>query len=99
MDKELKAKWVDALRANTYKQARETLKDEDGAMCCLGVLCEVQQADWEAEFPTDDDLNTSQLPPRLSAGLTEREMSILADMNDSEKRTFPEIASYIEAAL
>ena len=40
MDKELKEKWVKALRSGAWKQARGRLRDGD-AYCCLGVLCKV----------------------------------------------------------
>jgi hypothetical protein len=39
MDPEIKAKWVADLRSGNIKQARGVLVREDtGAMCCLGVL-------------------------------------------------------------
>jgi hypothetical protein len=40
MDKELKEKWVKALRSGAWKQARGRLCDGD-AYCCLGILCKV----------------------------------------------------------
>jgi hypothetical protein len=43
MKKELKQKWITALRDNDkYKQTKEALFDQNiNAYCCLGVLCEV----------------------------------------------------------
>jgi hypothetical protein len=38
MDKELKQKWIDALRSGEYQQGKKRLCTEDGRYCCLGVL-------------------------------------------------------------
>lgn len=40
MNKEVKAKWVTALRSGDYPQAQGYLRKEEG-YCCLGVLCQV----------------------------------------------------------
>lgn len=40
MDKELKEKWIAALRSGDYCQTKGKLIDEQG-YCCLGVLCDV----------------------------------------------------------
>ena len=45
MNKEIKKKWLAALRSGKYKQTRNQLREvvadgEDG-FCCLGVLCDV----------------------------------------------------------
>lgn len=44
MDDDLKAKWVSALRSGEFLQGREHLHNE-GAYCCLGVLCKISGAD------------------------------------------------------
>lgn len=45
MNKELKKKWVEALRSGKYQQGTNYLKQrgESGVIrhCCLGVLCEI----------------------------------------------------------
>lgn len=44
MNKEIKEKWVTALRSSEYKKGRGRLKDTRGqetTYCCLGVLCEI----------------------------------------------------------
>lgn len=47
MDKDLKDRWVTALRSGDYVQGQGSLRveDADGAVsyCCLGVLCRVAQ--------------------------------------------------------
>jgi len=40
MNKEIKAKWIEALKSGKYKQTKGTLKNEQG-YCCLGVLCAI----------------------------------------------------------
>lgn len=41
MDKEVKVKWLEALRSGEYKQGKLALHDiGDNTYCCLGVLCE-----------------------------------------------------------
>ena len=40
MHKNVKEKWIAALRSGKYKQGRNNLNN-NGAYCCLGVLCEV----------------------------------------------------------
>lgn len=40
MNKEVKAKWVDALRSGEYQQCKGALKTEAG-YCCLGVLVDL----------------------------------------------------------
>ncbi len=40
MNKDIKTKWVGALRSGDYYQTKETLYDGNG-YCCLGVLCEL----------------------------------------------------------
>lgn len=51
MDKELKDKWVAALRSGEYKQTKGKFHDttrETGGYCCLGVLCEVAKPEeWD----------------------------------------------------
>jgi hypothetical protein len=42
--------WVDALRSGNYRQTQKKLRNEDGAMCCLGVACEVfGQGTWNGD--------------------------------------------------
>ena len=41
MNKEVKEKWITALRSGEYKQGREALKRTDNEFCCLGVLCDL----------------------------------------------------------
>lgn len=44
MRKEVAKQWVKALRSKKYKQGKGFLRNDDNSFCCLGVLCEVYQA-------------------------------------------------------
>ena len=52
MKKEVKEQWLEALRSDKYRQARNTLRSETGkAFCCLGVLNDLYMDDdfyWES---------------------------------------------------
>lgn len=100
MPKELKAKWLAALRSGKYKQATGVLCDKAGGYCCLGVLEMV--ADGEVErhessfmmgaalsMPTDNFWERN--------GVTDWYVysSELAQMND-DGDLFSEIAADIE---
>lgn len=40
MKKEIKKRWLEALRSGKYEQGKAYL-NKDGKLCCLGVLCEL----------------------------------------------------------
>lgn len=62
MPKELKAKWIEALRSGKYKQTIGTLCDERGH-CCLGVLMEV--AGEQIQRRSDNPANSYHTTPSL----------------------------------
>lgn len=45
MNKDVKAKWLEALRSGEYEQGRSYLRSDDNKFCCLGVLCEIAVQD------------------------------------------------------
>ena len=97
MDKQIRDKWVKALRSGRYKQAREYLYDGRG-YCCLGVLARVQGAkpnELEDQSLLEYDLK------KYSAGIRIKSQKTLAEKNDGtgfdcKSQTFKEIADYIE---
>lgn len=110
MNKEIKAKWLAALRNGAYKQTTKHLRDDTG-FCCLGVLCDViDPSKWTPEGSYE---NSKQLPPesivklaelsyknptveiKKQRGTTLRE---LAALNDNGY-TFLQIADLIEQQL
>lgn len=100
MNAKLKRKWIKALRSGEYKQAECMLLDQHGAMCCLGVLADIQGVDWSA-IPTK---LTSNLPRGFNGGLKRNQRQLLAHKNDGSgnedhRHTFAEIADYIDKHL
>lgn len=97
MDKELKAKWVEALRSGEYKQCRGDWHRDDG-YCCVGVLLKVKEHNMQSGHlrRVAAALGISDLPDKeYEAG----SMQNLIDMNDRDGKNFAEIADYIEANL
>jgi len=98
---EQKAKWLVALRSGDFKQARQMLKI-DNRFCCLGVMsCVVSETDdpyylWYEGKITDGYKLAKEL-------LTEPVAHRLMVMNDGAqgevRRTFPEIADWVEENL
>jgi hypothetical protein len=110
MNRELKTKWIKALRSGKFLQGRKRLRVKEIAedktverFCCLGVLCEVaglarsHSGYLDAE---DADYGSASYPPeRFPNGLSPPDWHIqaqLAAMNDGDELTFAEIADWIE---
>jgi hypothetical protein len=89
MDKDIKAKWVKALRSGEYVQTTDVLFDEFGGHCCLGVLCRVMGV---------EPLTKNAMGAKPKAALGTFDHLILAEMNDNGS-SFAEIADYIETHL
>jgi hypothetical protein len=110
MNKEIKAKWVAALRSGEYKQASGVLRDSSNRFCCLGVLCNLhaQSHPKVAAGQIDPQWYLDQskcLPPVVErwANISEAAQTELAKRNDGaagrKRHTFAEIADYIEEKL
>jgi hypothetical protein len=97
MDKEVKPKWVAALRDGSHQQTTGKLRTTDGAgFCCLGVLVDVAgEGHWENDSycvmrETDDGRYEDYLEGELGwyaqhFGLTEAQETQLVRMNDGAK--------------
>ena len=76
MKKSVMKQWVKALRSGKYKQTRGQLRGKRG-YCCLGVLCDVYDADAWNKSPVFDSYSTPysfgpmkecySLPPKVLA--------------------------------
>ena len=113
MNKEIKAKWVAALRSGDYVQGKGKLRS-DGKFCCLGVLCNLHAQAHPAIAAMQQDgtsyMGKASFPHKKVsnwAGLEDcgdNRVSIngisnsLAEHNDCG-RTFLEIADAIESQL
>ncbi len=100
MEKELKDKWVAALRSGEYRQGKYELYDRDESFCCLGVLCAVAGIGIDASGNSCVGVKKGGSGYDPIRDLIGREaVPVLMEMNDNEGKTFPEIADYIEANL
>lgn len=102
MNTELKQKWVNALRSGDYIQDNGQLKTKKGH-CCLGVLAEVAGLTIKEGgicLLADDDpenLKSNEIYPVLGDIIgVKGACNRLYLMNDSEHKTFKEIADYID---
>ena len=108
--KELKRKWIEALRSGKYEQTRLRLRKGENSYCCLGVLCEIGGSGvWErfVEFEHEwyyrlgyqgAENSYVEMPPSQvlnAVGLAQAEADSLAFANDSGE-TFEQIADRIE---
>ena len=108
MNPELKAKWVDALRSGKYKQGRIYLNSQGHKFCCLGVLCDISKmGQWVPEHDGNSRYvvrgNASgpraALPYQIEDEYGDVRQGVLIDMNDDKRKSFAEIADYIEQNL
>lgn len=97
MKKGYMKKWVKALRSGKYKQGKSFLKREDGTYCCLGVLTEVCG---EPLFPCREAVlkegTMVKSGIKTAHGWVEG-YTALDHQNDTQKKTFSQIADFIEA--
>lgn len=96
LDPVFKAKWTHRLRTTPVPQARYQLGDERHGMCCLGVGCDAEGIDFDA----DRDIPTPTVLKRW--GLSQHVALVLARANDTytnKRATFDEIADWIDEHL
>jgi hypothetical protein len=112
MNKELKDRWVAALRGGDYEQGDGSLcADNSGKLsyCCLGVLCDiVNPHNWKhhgcgnsSMYQFENDEESWDMPTKSfleSRGISWWEAETLSNMNDGGE-SFSVIATYIEERL
>lgn len=96
MNARLKVKWVRALRSGKYRQARLALREE-GAYCCLGVLCRVADIPITKEGCGCSPRWLDSLPINDLIGELASDRCIV--MNDSKCYSFAKIADWVEKHL
>lgn len=78
MNKDIKKRWVAALRSGKYKQGASCLKDHNGSFCCLGVLTELylqeQGGSWKRRIP---GMRATGFAPIFKAPVKETESIVL----------------------
>lgn len=106
MDRKAKKKWLKALRSGRYKQGQQFLL-QNGKSCCLGVLCATQRLKPRSAGAGTGVMlfgksgSDCYLPRDLQEklGIADSVQNDLIDMNDTKKKTFKEIADWIEECL
>lgn len=112
MDSNLKTRWISELRSGKYNQGMFRLKtknnDDFCEHCCLGVLAEILAVDGACKISERNGLYYFDFECFLTSGIQGfLPLQILSDdlqgklttMNDHERRTFTEIADWIEENL
>ncbi len=92
MQTEIKEKWVKALRSGEYEQNYGDLY-KAGNFCCLGVLAEI------IGIPGKEQCTDTYYELENKTELTSSQRDKCARLNDFERKTFAEIADYVEANL
>ena len=105
MNKEIKTKWLEALRSGEYEQVQCRLHTNRG-YCCLGVLCDILGVKWEKSdnaFRLPDGWLGTPSPEVISEARLPIRWYELAEMNDGGhvgfdgEQPFSVIADFIEA--
>lgn len=112
MDPKVKKLWVAALRSGKYAQCRKTLRrgtTATASFCCLGVLYDIhakkisrKNPKWKGSlFFFNREENSGSLAEKFRerVGLTKKSHDRLVRMNDSEFKSFSQIADFITKNL
>ena len=106
MKKNIKKKWLKALRSDKYVQGRNVLHCGENVFCCLGVLCELHRKENKGQWDGEYYYNEKFVLPkevRIWAGLENDNPSVegygLAHYNDEVQASFKYIANLIETDL
>jgi hypothetical protein len=94
MKKEVKDRWVEALRSGKYSQTKGVLRDGKG-FCCLGVLCDIAKDElginWRFNGRSYDMKSYSLVLPTIVtewAGLRDDQGMVFPNNNDTEEPLF-----------
>ncbi len=112
MNKEIKARWVEALRSGNYEQGRYNLRHQN-QFCCLGVLCDVVKDEVGCNWlPAQDDFSgyrfdeADEILPVVVAEYADLQLSPrlktsqgvveIANLNDSAEYSGVQVADLME---
>jgi hypothetical protein len=110
MNKEIKEKWIAALRSGNYKQGIRRLRTINDEYCCLGVLCDIMEIpatisnrDFDSCYGYDGEVSVLPKSITLKTGVDthgrfrndDDKEELLTKLND-EGKNFKEIADVIE---
>lgn len=107
IDPVYKKKWVEALCSGEYEQGTGRLCNagkEYDYFCCLGVLCDVidpKQWKYQDGLVCFGEEATSVPPTKIikKVGLDTSAIDHLVFMNDTKRKTFKQIANWIDKYL
>ena len=85
--------WIAALRSDKYSQGRRGMLFDGFDHCCLGVLCDIAGVDLE-QYGSWSGL--ARCPNELVVAIPRELRSRLANLNDSGKYDFNQIADFLE---
>jgi hypothetical protein len=92
LTEDVKQRWMKDLRSGEFQQGFGQLYNHSyRSYCCLGVLCKDNLAKYHAGCNLEDYVQL-----REDYELKSEEVNRLVSMNDSKKKTFPEIADWID---
>lgn len=104
MPPEVKIKWLAALESGIYTKGKNALNN-NGRLCCLGVLCEVMEVpkhrvydDGSVEYDFNGSSWSGLIPCDFCNIGDSRIVEKLADINDNTE-TFKEVIEYIKENL
>jgi hypothetical protein len=102
MKADIKQRWVEALRSESYQQGPSMLRSQENRFCCLGVLCDlVDPKGWQIDgdrFAHGGYIGHLPCEIRAVAIISDDQCFSLMGMNDNGL-TFPTIADWIEANI
>ncbi len=96
MNPEWKAKWLEALKSGEYKKAKKRLRNRNGGMCCLGVLCDiVDNSKWDKLMYGFEE---HSLPYSIRQEVDLYDEEEIISLND-QHTGWAKVISYIETEL
>ncbi len=103
--------WIEMLESGQFTQTIGLLKNDilsEDSYCCLGVACELYATEvggfWDNInwfYADENDCKLQTLPSlvREWLGIDKDIQDTLTIMNDMEKKSFPEIATYLKTLI
>lgn len=99
MNRDVKARWINALRNGGHVQARGTWGrgDAEDGMCCLNVLYFVETG--ALALSTERPLSDAGPTEFVHKTIGHEAFVTLTNMNDRDGRTFAQIADWVETNI
>ncbi len=83
MNKEIKDKWLEALRSGDYQKTKHALKQDD-KFCCLGVLCDLYRKETgDGEWIKDGNFYRFKVANKIDDGTLPLKVRKWAELGES----------------